>query len=235
MSQRKSPRRRRIIVVLGALLAMAVVFAITIKFWPPAGMMARKIQNKYLSRTVHPAGIDLDAARARLSSLLPAGAAFPLPDANVQVDKQNHRATLCSGDRPIRSYAIALGQNRQGHKLISGDSRTPEGTYYVCTRLARPNYLFLGLNYPNGVDAARAFKDGTISAGERKAIMQAETLKAKPDWETPLGGAIGLHSGSIASDWTGGCIAFDNEAIAELWVATDYWTPVTIHGFEENK
>ena len=35
----------------------------------------------------------------------------------------------------------------------------------------------------------------------------------RPDWYTPLGGAIMIHGHGSGSDWTEGCIAVENEVM----------------------
>lgn len=170
----------------------------------------------------------IETTRARLAALTN-GAALPLANARVHIDKRNRRATLYSGDRAIKNYKIALGQRPEGHKQKEGDSRTPQGTYYICTRLNKSKfYYFLGLNYPNGEDARRGIAEKLITPAQQEIIADAEKQRNAPSWTTPLGGAIGLHGGGTAHDWTAGCIAFDDDAIEEIWLSTDYWTPVKI-------
>ena len=52
--------------------------------------------------------------------------------------------------------------------------------------------------------------------------------RGEPAWDTGLGGAIGLHGGGVATDWTLGCIALENAAIEELWVALRHGSRVVI-------
>lgn len=213
---------------IAAVFIFVAVLLVCAIVWEPAAMVGR-LKSRYMGRMNPPSETNLNAGRARLSPLLPPGTAFPLPGVRIEIDKKARRATLFSGDRMIRVYPIVLGGDPVGHKLVSGDSRTPEGNYHICTRVAKSRFhLFLGLNYPNTVDAQQAVKAGTISQELSLAFAKAELQKSCPDWKTPLGGAIGLHGGGVHSDWTAGCIAFDNSAIEEIWVATDYWTPVTV-------
>jgi hypothetical protein len=136
---------------------------------------------------------------------------------------------LFSGDKLIKSYKIALGQNPVGHKTRKGDGRTPEGQYRLCSRLERSRFhIFLGLNYPSVRDAEQGLKRGAITKKDFTRIAEAERKRQMPPWDTPLSGAIGLHGGGAKSDWTLGCIAFDNQDIEELLTATRHWTPVEI-------
>ncbi|MEN6627812.1 MAG: L,D-transpeptidase family protein [Candidatus Sumerlaeia bacterium] len=213
---------------LVALCAIAGLLAVCAILWDPAALLER-IKSRYGVKMNPPAQAVLNAARARLAPLLPPGAALPLPGARIEIDKQARRATLFSGDRRIKTYAIVLGGSPTGHKRAEGDGRTPEGDYRICTRNAQSRFhLFLGLNYPNTVDAQAAFKAGAISQDLSLALAAAESRQSPPNWKTPLGGEVGLHGGGTVRDWTAGCIAFDNSSIEEIWVATAYWTPVTI-------
>lgn len=49
----------------------------------------------------------------------------------IRVDKQARRMTLLRAGEPIKSYQIALGGNPVGPKQREGDSRTPEGRYFI--------------------------------------------------------------------------------------------------------
>jgi hypothetical protein len=50
----------------------------------------------------------------------------------------------------------------------------------------------------------------------------------RPPWKTALGGEIGIHGGGSGLDWTWGCIALENEAVAELFPVLPLGTPVRI-------
>ena len=172
---------------------------------------------------------DLNRAETRLKALVDDDIYFPLSDARIVILKRARQARLYSGDALIKEYRIALGGRPDGDKAREGDRRTPEGQYYFCTRLERSQYhLFLGINYPNAADARRAAAQGAISNEVRQRLERAERRREKPNWNTPLGGAIGLHGGGTPYDWTLGCIAFENAAIEEILLATTHWTPVEI-------
>lgn len=157
------------------------------------------------------------------------GASIPLDDASILVEKADHRLSLYSGERLIKSYRVALGGSPSGKKYISGDRRTPEGSYYICTRLQRTQYhLFMGLNYPNSEDATEALGTSSIAEKTSNSILEAERLRKQPPWNTSMGGAIGIHGGGTYRDWTWGCVAVEDSDIEEIWAATRYWTPVEI-------
>jgi murein L,D-transpeptidase YafK len=147
---------------------------------------------------------------------MPAQAGFvqtPAPRANhIVVSKKNRVMALMSGEATLKRYRVNLGFEPQGHKLRSGDGRTPEGRYYIDRRNPRSDfYLSLGISYPNVYDLARS-----------------QALGYKP------GGDIFIHGGPIRQadrrkkDWTAGCIAVSDEEIEEIWAMVPTGVPITI-------
>jgi len=134
------------------------------------------------------------------------------------------------GDRVmIGRFKIALGGNPTGDKNQEGDSRTPEGQYYICTRNDRSRFtLFLGLSYPNIEDAQRGLENQLINSATFDNIKRAIEQKQQPPWNTPLGGAVGIHGKGNEYDWTLGCIALSDEDIKILWEYVPLITPVEI-------
>lgn len=168
---------------------------------------------------------DIAAGSRRLADI----ARLPLAVPRITVDKSERLLTLHDGDSVIKTYKIGLGGAPNGHKLREGDQRTPAGRYYLCTRTeATPFHLFIGLNYPNAADARAGLADGRIDRSTAAKIIESETRRGQPDWNTALGGAVGIHGMGSFGDWTLGCIAVDNADIEEIWSATWYWTPVDI-------
>ncbi|MCS7079999.1 MAG: L,D-transpeptidase [Chloracidobacterium sp.] len=158
-----------------------------------------------------------------------AGVPFPLEQVALRVCKRLRRLELWSGGVCVKTYRVALGAEPNLDKEWEGDQRTPVGDFYVCTRNERSRFhLFLGLSYPNAEDAVRGLRAGLISREQHDAILQAQRARARPPWDTPLGGEIGIHGGGVNTDWTAGCVALDNADIEELWLACPLGTPVTI-------
>jgi murein L,D-transpeptidase YafK len=173
----------------------------------------------------------MDEAMKRLRAQAGADLALPLPGARIVIHKRARRLELYAGERLIKSCAVTLGRHAdQGSKDAKGDGCTPEGRYFICTRNGASRFhLFLGLNYPNATDAARGLEKKLIDEAQRAAITAAEAAQKRPPWDTRMGGEIGIHGGGTQPpDWTMGCIAVENADIEELWVATEYWTPVEI-------
>lgn len=153
----------------------------------------------------------------------------PLREARIIIDKTERKLFLYSGDELIKTYPVRLGLDPVGDKEKAGDRRTPEGSFYICTKNPKSRFfLSLGLSYPNKEDAERGLSNGLITREQYRAIVQAIEAGRKPPWNTPLGGAICIHGGGIAWDWTHGCIALQNKDVQELYRILPVGTPVTV-------
>jgi murein L,D-transpeptidase YafK len=154
---------------------------------------------------------------------------FPLASAAIKVKKADRVLELYDGDTLVKSYTVSLGLNPTGPKREQGDYKTPEGTYYVCSKNDTSQFhLFLGLSYPNGADAKAGLEAKKIDAKTAEQIEAAEKARTTPPWQTALGGAVGIHGGGTGNDWTWGCVALSDEDVNELWEACPAGTPVTI-------
>ncbi len=147
----------------------------------------------------------------------------------IIVKKSERLLELWDGDRLYATYPVGLGWSPEGHKHSEGDGRTPEGTYYVCTRNSYSRfYLSLGVSYPNEEDAATALEEGLIDTDTYRQIANAINRSAQPPWNTPMGGEIMIHGMGSGSDWTAGCVAVDNEVMDILWKHCPIGTPIII-------
>ena len=149
------------------------------------------------------------AVPARATFVQPALA--PLAN-HIVVSKSNRVLALMKGEETLKRYKVHLGFAPEGHKLRSGDGRTPEGRYYIDRRNPRSDfYLSLGVSYPNAVDLARA-----------------RAMGVRP------GGDIFIHGGPRRTadrrkqDWTAGCIAVSDAEIEEIWSMVPTGIPITI-------
>lgn len=86
-----------------------------------------------------------------------------MPERLIVVDKSSQRLFVYKHNSPLKlqsSYICTTGQ-RSGDKKVSGDRRTPEGVYFVVTKIDKGlNFEEYGgiahtLNYPNPVDRLR--------------------------------------------------------------------------------
>jgi murein L,D-transpeptidase YafK len=146
----------------------------------------------------------------------------------VVIKKQEHVMQLVSGagDREavVASYKVALGPGGSGPKRREGDQITPVGRYHVTMHQPSQYRVFLRLDYPNAEDYARfdvLKKSGALPPDAR------------------IGSDIGIHGPPVmypkelmpalkARDWTLGCIALDDDEIAEVARLVRDGTPVDI-------
>ena len=174
-------------------------------------------------------GAEQERARAEQETVNQRPLKLPLVNPQILVRKAARRLTLFSGGEAVRVYPVVLGFAPVGDKERQGDGRTPEGTFYVCVRNDKSNfYLSLGLTYPDESDAARGLRDGLVNRRQHDRIVSAARRKARPPWDTALGGEIFIHGGGTSSDWTAGCVALDNAHIKELFDSVPMGTPVRI-------
>lgn len=140
----------------------------------------------------------------------------------VVIDKGTHRLFLYRDGKVIESYPVSLGIDSVSPKRRRGDKSTPEGCYYVtCKKCRSKFYKFLGLSYPNKVDAWLGLRNRLVSTREYLSIANAISAGGSPPACTSLGGGIGIHGGGVyrnsgkcmVRDWTNGCIAVNNQAM----------------------
>ncbi|RKX61622.1 MAG: hypothetical protein DRP37_03570 [Thermodesulfobacteriota bacterium] len=145
-----------------------------------------------------------------------------VPSKYVVIDKGIHRIFLYKDGKVIESYAVSLGIDSVSPKRRRGDRSTPEGCYYViCKKSDCKFHKFLGLSYPNKVDAWLGLRKRRISSREYCSIANAISAGGCPSADTSLGSGIGIHGGGVyrnsgkcmVRDWTKGCIAVNNKAM----------------------
>ncbi len=158
----------------------------------------------------------------------------------IVIWKSQYSLTLYKGDRPVKTYHAVFGRGfKDGDKRTTGDKRTPEGEFYICTmNQSKRFYKFMGLSYPDLKHAEYGLQSGLISPGDYAMIKKAIEERQPPPWDTRLGGAVGIHGRMLkvaiapgdysAMNWTDGCIALDNADVDELYSVVSLGTPVTI-------
>lgn len=152
-----------------------------------------------------------------------------LKEPRLVVSKSKRTLTVFDGDKRVKTYNMVLGFDAKGDKEIEGDGRTPEGDFYVFTKNPKSQFhLSLGVSYPGKEDAERGLKQKLISKEEHDEIVAAIAEQRMPLQKTKLGGEIYIHGGGTASDWTGGCVALDNDQMTELFDAIPVGAKVTI-------
>ncbi|MDE6885755.1 MAG: hypothetical protein K2P17_01750 [Helicobacteraceae bacterium] len=69
----------------------------------------------------------------------------------------------------IKTYNISLGKNPKGHKIKEGDSKTPEGKYFIDSKNSKSGYYInLGISYLNKNDSLNARNLGVLPGGDIK-------------------------------------------------------------------
>lgn len=153
------------------------------------------------------------AIASSASSNIDAG--LPLAD-EVLVRKGERKLYLLRNGQVLRSYKIALGLRPDGHKVVEGDFRTPEGKYVLNRR--NPNsefFLSIQISYPNEQDVARARKLGARPGGAIMIHGQPNVPRKPRDYYDNV-------------DWTEGCIALSNSDMVEIWLMTPPDIPIEI-------
>lgn len=134
----------------------------------------------------------------------------------LQIDKSARTLTLFEGEHAVLEYPIALGRNPIGAKRQQGDGKTPEGRYFIRSRLRASRFhLALEVSYPSLADQMLADALG-VPAGGQIMIHGIGPNAPPPAVHHPL------------SDWTDGCIAVTDAQIEVLWDRVPVGTPVDI-------
>lgn len=134
---------------------------------------------------------------------------------------------FCAGAKR-GDYLATFGQNPVGPKLQQGDEKTPEGRYFVSSRVETPRFhRFLGVSYPNADDVRRSRGLGITQLGGGIGIHGVQKSKATLArvWLS-VGHTLGLNRLWGPTD---GCIGVSNQDIEALYDAVRVGTPVQIN------
>lgn len=140
-------------------------------------------------------------------------------DALVVVHKSGRRLMVFSSGQLQHCFAAGLGFSPEGHKAVEGDGRTPEGWYRTSDKPWSTFDGAIAIHYPNAQDAEVAYRKGRIRKATRDAVAEAWSERRLPPQRTALGGAILIHGGGAASDWTLGCVALEEPDLQILRAA----------------
>jgi len=157
-----------------------------------------------------------DRVNIRSSAPFTRDSAETLAADRVVVRKAERRLFLMRAGNVLRSYRVALGLNPVGQKERAGDSRTPEGRYYLTHRNPRSDYfLSILVSYPNGGDLQRARRHRWNAGGSIMIHGLPNQLTRTPEYYE-------------RTDWTDGCIAVSNADMLEIWLLTPENAPIEI-------
>lgn len=132
----------------------------------------------------------------------------------IEVHKGARKMYMLHNEKVLRQFNIGLGFNPVGHKEVEGDSRTPEGLYYIDRR--NPNsafHLSIGISYPNEQDRARAKAMGKSPGGDIFIHGQARKHRLR----------------NRGRDWTDGCIAVTDREMEDIYAMVKVGTPIMIY------
>jgi murein L,D-transpeptidase YafK len=133
------------------------------------------------------------------------------------VYKSKRQLLLYSNGQILKTYTISLGKAPIGDKTIEGDTKTPEGLYFINDKNSTSNYhKSLGISYPDKNDIETAKQFGAPAGSD----IKIHGLKNN------LGFISKFHR---FFDWTQGCIAVTDEEIDELYSVVTIGTPFEIY------
>jgi len=134
----------------------------------------------------------------------------------IVVVKSERKLYLMKEGRSLKEMDIALGLSPSGHKIRSGDSRTPEGVYTLDARNPDSDFfLSMHVSYPNQADLARAADLGVDPGGQIMIHGLPNQLRFDESYY-------------FGRDWTDGCIAVSNADMIDIWLMTPDMTPIEI-------
>ena len=146
----------------------------------------------------------------------------------VKVYKEKGELELYGDDVLLGTFPCITGET-SGHKQKEGDKKTPEGSYYICSRNEQSELkMFMGLSYPNKTDARTALDGNVIKRAVYDQIVTAIDGGKRPPWNTAMGGAVGIHGKADGQSFTSGCIAVSDADVEILWKYLKVGTKVTI-------
>jgi LysM repeat protein len=162
---------------------------------------------------------------------------FSDAELTIVIDKSDHVLSVYANNQWLKSYHVELGDSGLGDKQVSGDHRTPEGSFYIAEKLTmNPSDEFLGarwmrLSYPNIEDADRGLNQGLINQATHDVVVNAYNYRQIPPQYTALGGGVGIHGGSkpsLGKDWTWGCVGLKDEDVEDFYDYVGVGTTVVI-------
>jgi murein L,D-transpeptidase YafK len=140
----------------------------------------------------------------------------------IIIDKSDYELSVFDQKGWLATYPVVFGNKDLGDKLMEGDRKTPEGTFYIVNKKVHEKWhKFMMLDYPT--------QDSYNKFNQRKA---AGIIPAN----AKIGGGIGIHGTWPREDfavdsyqnWTWGCISMRNRDVDELFNMVPVGTMVTI-------
>ena len=130
----------------------------------------------------------------------------------ILIDKSDREMYLLHNKTVLKKFAVDLGFDPVGTKIVKGDGRTPEGVYRIDRR--NPNsrfHLSLGISYPNTND-----------------VKKARALGQSPGGDIFIHGGPRLFAERNKADWTAGCISVTDKEIETIYAMVQDGTLIYI-------
>lgn len=182
----------------------------------------------YLQEVTFGGGFEKDCADA--------GIILPLDEPRIEVDVSNYTMSLYDGERMVRRYDIAVGENRRLGILTKDAESTPLGEYRITRKAIREDIFrrgsrFFEIDFPSLEDIESAYEVGLIDA-ENYARCHRAFLAGDPlPNDLPIGDTLGIqgnHSVLAGNRSTDGSIALRNADINQIFEHIPVGTPVII-------
>lgn len=144
----------------------------------------------------------------------------------ILVSKKHKKVVLFQNDEVVRTYNAVFGRSIEGHKVREGDSKTPEGVYFIESKNSQSAFhLALRVSYPNAEDRKKAKALGVSAGGD---IMIHGTPTVTEDRAKETKRILMEELQSLGINWTDGCIAVTNPEIEEIYSLVKTKTPIEI-------
>jgi hypothetical protein len=142
---------------------------------------------------------------------------------SVVITKSKHILEVYDGETLMARMKVSLGRT-EGAKKRSGDNKTPEGSYFICSVSDTGKYYkSLFLSYPNSDDAYAGLEEKLIDQEQYDEIVSDIDRRQQPLWDTKLGSEIAISGtgtagqGKTGNDWTAGNIVVSDKDMDYLW------------------
>ena len=162
------------------------------------------------------------STRPKSYKIFRSGAAGPVGNVYVVIDKSNYELNLYDDKGWYATYPVVFGNNSLSDKKMQGDRNTPEGTFRIIgKRVHNKWYRFMHIDYPN--------KESYEKFNRRKQRGEIPV-------NAQIGGAIGIHGTWPHEDfvvdryknWTEGCISMKRDDVDEIYRYCPVGTRVVI-------
>ncbi len=136
------------------------------------------------------------------------------------ISKSKRQLIAFSHSKAIKQYSVSIGQNPKGAKTQEGDFKTPEGQYYIQSKNSKSKYyLSLLISYPSDKD---------LELAEKLQVRPGDSIMLHGFPLDPSERAFANERHTTTQDWTQGCVAVNDDEIAEIYTRVSVQTPILI-------